>query len=78
MNDEPSSNVILLPDVPEVCELLDEELGLPLAEELPCFFPAVRATGMAMAAAIKTKADRGMSKIFFLHDVSTIGAWRVR
>lgn len=69
VNDVPSSNVILLPDLPEVWELLDGEL--PLAGEVPFVFLAVRATGMAIAAAIiiKTDIDREMNKIFFLRDM---------
>jgi hypothetical protein len=77
VNDVPSSNVILLPDLPEVWELLDGELLL--TGELPCFFVTTRATGMAIAAAITIMIDkdREMSKIFFFRNVWTFGSWRV-
>ena len=77
----PSSNVIVLPDPPEVVLLLDPLLvagELLLAGEALFFFLTVRATDMAITAAIKTKADRAMGKISFLRDDLTFGAWRVR
>ena len=77
VNDVPSSNVILLPDPPEVEASVLAVGELLLTEELLFFFLTMRATGMAIAAAIKTRADRAISKIFLLRDVLTFGAWRL-